>query len=148
MNNENLTKAKKVKNDEFYTRYADIEKEVSHYREQLEGKWVYSPCDDYRWSNFTKYFKDNFHHYGLKHYTCTNYDLGEGAYRYDYDGETETITPLEGNGDFRSEECTKIKDECDIICTNGPFSLFRDMIDWMNGATFKNKDGKWVKNAE
>ena len=129
--NENLIKAKKAKNDEFYTRYADIEKEISHYRDQLEGKWVYSPCDDYRWSNFPKYFKDNFHHYGLRHYTCTNLDLGDGAFRYDYDGETETITQLEGNGDFRSEECTKIKDDADIIITNPPFSQFRDFIRWM-----------------
>lgn len=103
------------------------------------------PCDDYRWSAFKTYFVDNFKELGLRHYTCTNIDLGEGAWRYDYDGETETIIPLE-DGDFRSEECTKIKDECDIIITNGPFSLFRDMIDWMNGATFKNKDGKWIQD--
>jgi len=130
--NEHLHKAKKNKNDEFYTRYADIEKEVSHYRDQLEGKWVYSPCDDYRWSNFPKYFKDNFHHYGLKHYTATCYDIGDGAWRYDYDGETETITPLQGNGDFQSEECTKIMKDCDIVITNPPFSLFRAFIKWLN----------------
>lgn len=132
MSNTHLHKAKKAKADEFYTRYTDIEKEVSHYRDQLEGKWVYSPCDDYRWSNFPKYFKDNFHHYGLKRYTCTNYDLGDGAYRYDYDGETETITPLQGNGDFRSEECTQIMKDCDIVITNPPFSLFRAFIKWLN----------------
>ena len=131
VNNKNLLDAKKAKNDEFYTRYADIEKEISHYRDQLEGKWVYSPCDDYRWSNFPKYFKDNFHHYGLKHYTCTNFDLGDGAWRYDYDGEKETITPLEGNGDFRSDECTRIKDDCDLVITNPPFSLFKELMEWL-----------------
>lgn len=130
--NKHLHEAKKKKNDEFYTRYADIEKEISHYRDQLEGKWVYSPCDDYRWSNFTKYFVDNFHHYGLKHYTCTNYDLGDGAFRFDYDGENTTITPLEGNGDFQSEECTQIMKDCDIVITNPPFSLFRAFIKWLN----------------
>ena len=145
--NEHLHKAKKAKNDEFYSRYADIEKEVSHYRDQLEGKWVYSPCSDYRWSNFTKYFKDNFHHYGLKHYTSTCYDIGDGAWRYDYDGETETITQLEENGDFRSEECTKIKDECDIVIENPPFSLFRDFIYWLDGGTFiNNNKGEYERN--
>lgn len=145
--NAHLHQAKKKKNDEFYTRYADIEKEVSHYRDQLEGKWVYSPCSDYRWSNFTKYFKDNFHHYGLKHYTSTCYDIGDGAWRYDYDGETETITQLEENGDFRSEECTKIKDECDIVIENPPFSLFRDFIYWLDGGTFiKNNKGEYERN--
>lgn len=131
-NNKNLHKAKKAKNDEFYTRYEDIEKELSHYAEHLKGKWVYSPCDDYRWSEFKNYFVQNFSAIGLTRYTCTNYDLGDGAFRYDYDGTTETITPLEGNGDFRREECTKIKDEADIVVTNPPFSLFKKFIGWMD----------------
>lgn len=128
--NSNLLNAKRNKNDEFYTRIEDIKKEIPHY--DLQGKWVYSPCDDYRWSAFKEYFVTNFSELGISHYTCTNYDLGDGAYRYDYDGEKETITPLEGNGDFRSEECTKIKDECDIICSNPPFSLWRQFIEWMD----------------
>ena len=131
-NTEHLHKAKKAKNDEFYTQYKDIEKEVSHYQDQLEGKWVYSPCDDYRWSNFPKYFTDHFKDLKLKHYTCTCYDIGDGAYRYDYDGENTTITQLEGNGDFQSEECTQIMKDCDIVITNPPFSLFRQFIKWLN----------------
>lgn len=131
-NNSHLHKAKKAKNDEFYTRYEDIENELSHYGEHLKGKWIYSPCDDYRFSQFKNYFVQNFSSLGLTHYTCTNYDLGDGAFRYDYDGETETVVPLQGNGDFRSEECTKIKEECDIVVTNPPFSLFREFIEWMD----------------
>lgn len=127
--NRNLNSARKAKNDEFYTRYEDIEKEMVHYGEYLKGKWVYSPCDDYRWSEFKNYFVTNFSKLGLSHYTCTNYDIGDGAWRYDYDGEKETITALKGDGDFRSEECTKIKDECDIVVTNPPFSLFRQFVE-------------------
>lgn len=133
INNKNLHKAKREKNDEFYTRYEDIEKEITHYWDYLKGKWVYSPCDDYRKSEFKNYFVTNFSDIGLSHYTCTNYDIGEGAWRYDYDGVTETVTPLEGNGDFRGDECTKIKDECDIVITNPPFSLFREFIKWLMG---------------
>lgn len=129
--NANLHSARKNKNDEFYTREIDIEKEISHYKEELKGKWVYSPCDDYRWSNFTKYFTEHFKEFELSHYTCTNYDIGDGAWRYDYDGENTTITRLEGDGDFRSSECTAIKDECDIVCTNPPFSLARDFFKWL-----------------
>ena len=143
--NSNLHRAKKNKNDEFYSRYEDIEKEMEHYTYQLYGMWVYSPCDDYRWSNFKKYFTNNFERLGLKHFTCTNYDLGEGAFRYDYDGEKETITRLEGNGDFRSEECTKIKDECDIVITNEPFSLFRDFIYWLDDGLFIKKGDNYVR---
>lgn len=53
--NTNLHNAKKGKNDEFYTRYEDIEKEIVHY--DLSGKSIYSPCDDYRWSNFVNTLK-------------------------------------------------------------------------------------------
>lgn len=66
--NTNLHKAKKEKNDEFYTRYEDIEKEVANYKEQIKGMWIYCPCDDYRLSNFWKYFYDNFNELQLK--TC------------------------------------------------------------------------------
>ena len=129
--NENLHRAKREKNDEFYTRYEDIEKEMVHYTEHLKGKAVYCPCDDFRWSNFVKYFKDNFHTLGLKGLVATNYDIGDGPWKYTYDGENETAYRLEGNGDFRSEECTRIKDECDIVITNPPFSLFREFVKWL-----------------
>lgn len=143
MKNTNLLKAKKAKNDEFYTRYEDIEKEVVHYKDQLEGRIVYCPCDDYRWSNFPKYFKDHFQEYKLKRLICTNYDIGDGAYRYDFDGVNEVVEELKGNGDFRSEECTKIKDMPGVIViTNPPFSLFRAFIAWLREDENK-EEGLW-----
>lgn len=149
MSNAHLHKAKKAKSDEFYTRISDIEKELSHYQDQLQGKWVYSPCSDYRWSKFVEYFTDHFQDLKLKHYTSTCYDIGDGAWRYDYDGENTTITQLEENGDFRSPECTAIKDACDIVIENPPFSLWRDFIFWLDGGTFsKNKDGKVVRDVK
>lgn len=143
MKNTNLLKAKKAKNDEFYTRYEDIEKEVVHYKDQLEGRIVYCPCDDYRWSNFPKYFKDHFQEYKLKRLICTNYDIGDGAYRYDFDGKNEVVEELKGNGDFRSEECTRIKDMPGVIViTNPPFSLFRAFIAWLREDENK-EEGLW-----
>ena len=59
-NNSNLHKAKKAKNDEFYTQLSDIENELSHYKEHFNGKVVYCNCDDPRQSNFVKYFQINF----------------------------------------------------------------------------------------
>lgn len=38
---------------------------------------------------------------------------------------------LEGDGDFRSEEVTKLRDEADIVVTNPPFSLFREFLAWL-----------------
>lgn len=77
MKNSSLQAAKKAKNDEFYTLYEDIANEVENY--DLRGMKVYCPCDDYRKSNFVKYFKDNFQKLGITHLTATNYDIGEGA---------------------------------------------------------------------
>lgn len=125
-NNKNLHKAKKAKNDEFYTRYEDIEKEICHY--DLRGKKIYCNCDDYRWSNFVKYFHDNFETLGIREICATGYDLGQGAYLYRFDGKDATVSKLEGNGDFRSEECVDILKECDVVVTNPPFSLFREYV--------------------
>ena len=65
-NNGNLNKAKAAKNDEFYTRLEDIEKELKHYTEHFKGKVVYCNCDDANRSNFFKYFSTNFQKLGLK----------------------------------------------------------------------------------
>ena len=60
MANENLNSAKKNKHDEFYTQLIDIEKEMRNYPSQFLNKTIYCNCDDYRKSNFVKYFHDNF----------------------------------------------------------------------------------------
>ena len=38
---------------------------------------------------------------------------------------------LEGDGDFRSREVTRLRDEADIVITNPPFSLFREFLAWL-----------------
>lgn len=130
--NKSAVRAQREKNDEFYTRLDDIESEVVHYKDQLRGRIIYCPCDDYRWSNFKKYFYEHFKDLGIKMLICTNYDIGDGAFKYVYDGVTETVTELKGNGDFRSPECTEIKDMPDIVVvTNPPFSLAKDFFRWL-----------------
>jgi hypothetical protein len=125
------------------------------------------PCDDPEWSNFTKYFAQNFETLGLKKLISTSYapDSKPDAIPYQptlfemespgYDPEkTQTKgkiftlthdktgdnvinvddlewTYLEGGGDFRSDEITKLRDEADIIVTNPPFSLFREFLAWL-----------------
>lgn len=77
MANQNLGDAKKAKNDEFYTQFHDIEKEINAYLDYDEdvfrGKTVLLPCDDPEWSNFTKYFAQNFERLGLKKLISTSY---------------------------------------------------------------------------
>jgi hypothetical protein len=77
MANSNLTQAKNAKNDEFYTQWTDIEREVQAYLEYdpdvFRGKVVLCPCDDPYESNFFKYFALHFNGFGLKKLIATCY---------------------------------------------------------------------------
>ncbi len=88
MANSNLTQAKTAKNDEFYTQYSDIEKEMSAYLEYDENvfkdKTILLPCDDPEWSNFTKYFAQNFERFGLKKLISTSYAVDSKNVKGDY----------------------------------------------------------------
>lgn len=124
--NSNLHQAKKAKCDEFYTQYADIEKELCHYKEQFEGKTVYCNCDNPDCSNFTKYFKDNFDTLKLKRLISTGYNAQGHGEALDFDAQGVVKKKLNGNGDFRSEECVELLKQADIVVTNPPFSLARE----------------------
>lgn len=132
--NTNLHKAKNAKNDEFYTQLTDVAKELMHYKKHFKDKIVFCNCDDPTWSAFWKYFHLNFAELGLKKLISTHYDREEATYKMEYTGgddndiEAGVKTPLEGNGDFRNQECLDLLDECDIVVTNPPFSLFRDYV--------------------
>ncbi len=164
--NNHMNKAKKAKNDELYTLIKDIEKELSHYKDQFKDKIVYCNCDNPNFSNFWKYFKDNFNELKLKKLIATYFVREHGKYKllnnskediYSYkweinkDNKEIIKTKLFGNGDFRSKECIEILEEIDIVCTNPPFSLFREYVDLLvkydkkfliigcyNAVTYKN----------
>lgn len=171
MANSNLTNAKNAKNDEFYTQYHDIEKEINAYIEYnpdvFRGKTILLPCDDPEWSNFTKFFAQNFERFGLKKLISTSYAADSKKYKFGYqptlfevnDPQFDTYKTkkhgkiftldhdksgdgridvndlewhyLEGDGDFKSKEIKKLRDEADIIITNPPFSLFREFLAWI-----------------
>lgn len=178
MANKNLNKAKETKNDEFYTQYSDIQKEIEAYLEYdpnvFRGKVVYCNCDDPFESNFFRYFVLNFNKLGLKQLITTSYKPSPVANTQlqlfgddktltkvkgrpkitankfiinevrdiDDDGEfnlkdvakqlkankNNEWTPLDGDGDFRSEESIDLLKQSDIVVTNPPFSLFREYI--------------------
>lgn len=173
MANDALLNAKKQKNDEFYTLYEYIQKEINAYLEYnpdtFRDKVVLCPCDDPEWSNFTKFFAQNFELLGLKKLISTSYSIESKKTKYgqyhqmsifemsspQYDEQksqirgriftlTRTVSKrkkidyddlewkyLEDDGDFQSEEVTRLRDEADIIVTNPPFSLFRDFVAWV-----------------
>ncbi|MDF1597740.1 MAG: adenine-specific methyltransferase EcoRI family protein [Acidimicrobiia bacterium] len=169
MANVNLSSARNAKNDEFYTQFSDIETEMNAYLEYdpdvFRGKTVLLPCDDPEWSNFTKYFAQNFEKLGLKKLISTSYAPTAVAYsmqptlfeaespQFDRaktkaDGKIFTLSRdvnndqridvndlewqyLVGDGDFRSDEVRRLRDEADMVITNPPFSLFREFLAWI-----------------
>lgn len=177
MANANLKNAKKQKNDEFYTQYQDIQKEVNAYLEYdnnvFRGKTILLPCDDPEWSNFTKFFAQNFENFGIKKLISTSFAVESKNLDIDYEPTLfETIDPrfdksktrcrgkiftltqdenhdgkiniddlkwnyLDGDGDFRSDEVKKLRDQADLIITNPPFSLFREFVGWIMEANKK-----------
>ena len=146
--NERLTEAKNNKKDEFYTQLSDIANELKHYKKHFKDKVVYCNCDDPRISNFFHYFSYNFEKLGLKKLITTCYknqqrDLfsqndKEQAIYLEYEGDKNGdnvpnpeeigIHILNGDGDFRSQECIELLKEADIVVTNPPFSLFREYV--------------------
>lgn len=174
MSNQTFKNAKDAKYDEYYTQYYDIEREIESYLDFnpdiFRGKTVLLPCDDPEWSNFTRYFAQNFELLGLKKLISTSYAPESKKYKGGYQlSWLETESPrfdklktnthgkifvltdditgdgiididdlqwdyLEGDGDFRSEEVTRLRDESDIIVTNPPFSLYREFFAWIMDA--------------
>ena len=146
--NKQLGQARRAKEDEFYTRLEDIERELSHYKPHFRGKTVLCNCDDPRISNFFHYFSHQFETLGLKRLITTCYknqdmDLfsrnkSERAIYLVYDGDKNGnripdpeeigIHELNGDGDFRSAECIELLKQADIVVTNPPFSLFREYV--------------------
>ena len=150
--NTRLRKASSAKKDEFYTQLSDIEKELRYYKQHFKGKTVLCNCDDPRVSNFFHYFSYNFEALGLKKlittcYKSQDFDLfsknaSEKAVYLEYCGDKNGdkvpnpdeigIKQLQGDGDFRSQECIKLMKKADIIVTNPPFSLFREYVAQLN----------------
>ena len=148
MANSNLSKAKREKNDEFYTQLSDIEKELRHYTKHFKGKTVLCNCDDPRVSNFFHFFSHNFEKLKLKKLITTCYKnkntnifspqkdkkgvyleyLGDKNGNRVPDPSEIGVHPLEDDGDFRKNGCLKLLKEADIVVTNPPFSLFREYV--------------------
>lgn len=127
---DSINKAKKAKNDEFYTQYSDIEKELENYdKDKFKDKIIYLPCDR-PISNFVAYFKEHYEDYKYKElvYTYIAREENEEVFAYRFDGKKETKTKLRGNGAFQSDECVEIMKQADWVITNPPFSVLQIFI--------------------
>ena len=131
--NETLHNAKVGKNNEFYTLLDDVETELCHYSDKFRNKTVLCNCDDSN-SAFWEYFHTHFAELGLKKLIATHYDTTYPTYARLYEGGNDSIIEscdtkqLTGNGDFRSDECLDFLEEADIVVTNPPFTMFKEMM--------------------
>ena len=129
-NNSNLGAAKAAKNDEFYTQYADIQKEVNAYLEYnpdtFRDKTVLLPCDDPEWSNFTRFFAQNFERLGLKRLISTSYAVESKKYK-DYQP-----TLFETESPWFDADKTRIKGKIFEVTrdTNGSGRIDIDDLEW------------------
>ena len=148
--NKNLKQAKKNQKDEFYTQLPDIERELKHYQNHFKNKVVYCNCDDPRVSNFFHYFSYKFESLKLKKLITTCYknqdvDLfssnnSERAIYLEYEGDRNKnripdreeieVRHLQGDGDFRSEECIELLKQSDIVVTNPPFEFEQWIVEY------------------
>ena len=138
MTNSNLHLARATKDDEFYTRYGDIQREMEKY--DFSYRIVYLNCNDADTSEFYRYFKTNFEKLRLWGLIATclaeprtffNLDDGDRPRWVEYNGKEEKRYHMKGDGDFRSRECLDTLKGADIVISNPPFSLFREYIDTM-----------------
>ena len=129
-NNTNLGAAKAAKNDEFYTQYADIQKEVNAYLEYnpdtFRDKTVLLPCDDPEWSNFTRFFAQNFERLGLKRLISTSFAVESKKYK-DYEP-----TLFETGSPWFDTDKTRIKGKIFELTrdTNGSGRIDIDDLEW------------------
>lgn len=137
MANTNLANAKTGKNDEFYTQYPDIQKEINAYLEYdpdvFRGKTVLLPCDDPEWSNFTKFFAQNFEAFGLKKLISTSYAVESKRIKDWQPTFFETDSPYYDAGKSRTNGKIFVLDK--DINGDGRFSI--DDLQW----SYLNGDG-------
>ena len=136
--NKHLHTARKAKNDEYFTLCSDAAAEILRHAPQLKGKRVLCPFSDYRYSQVVRCLVEFYHILGLAHLTATCIDNGEGAWRFDYDGETFTVSRLTQGGSFDTPEVTEIMHNSDVVIDNPPFSKFRAIIHWLMNAQKTN----------
>ena len=137
-NHDTMLVAKKMKRNEFYTHFEDIENEVMRYRQYFRDKSVFLNCNDGNWSEFYKFFVINFDSFGLRKLVSLDYNPDGNAKAYileddlNKDGFVDendlVIEELNGTGGFETEESLKYLNECDIVVTNPPFSEFRFFV--------------------
>ena len=137
--NTNLARAKTAKNDEFYTRFDDINAEVIRYRKFFKGKSVFCNCNDGLDSQFFNFFLKNFDAFQLVRLVAIKYNENGHGVKYEVsddinkdgfiDEEDIVTTNLLGDGGFGTDESITELEKCDIVCTNPPFSVFRDFVE-------------------
>lgn len=130
-NNSNLTTARRVKNNEYYMLYSQIENELYNYIEYFNNKTIYCPIDKLNYEKeqgFVDFFRNNMDLLGIKKIICTIYNPNGKGVVISYDNNSSIVQTLRGDGAFASTECKNYMLASDIIVTNPSFSTARLFI--------------------
>lgn len=132
MANSNLAAAKAAKNDEFYTQWADIEREMNAYLEfdpnAFRDKVILLPCDDPEWSNFAKFFALHFTEYGIKKLISTSFAPNSKPHVPEYQPTLfELESPIYDENKTRSHGKKFVLERKDL---NGDGSVNIDDLKW------------------
>lgn len=105
-------------------------------KELFKEKTLFLPCDDYRWSGFSKWFIPRIKEYGIKKLICRSYEKSGHGKIYINENGKEYISDTQGHGSFLEPEAEKYKQEADFILTNPPFSIKKIFLEWCKGKPY------------
>ena len=144
-----LSRAKRRRRDEFYTRLSDVAAEVACYPDGFRDKVVLCPADDFRVSAFFRFFLEGFGSLGLSGLLASAFSRRHGdllerggpgfwaeVCESGVDVSDVEARLFRGDGDFRGSEVAVLLERSDVVVTNPPFSLFREFMSWLEGKEF------------
>ena len=134
-----MNRAKVLQRDEFYTRREDIEAEMVFYERFFRGRSVFLPCDDFRVSEFFRFFVRNRERLGVRRVSASAWKQGPDLFGGGEPAPWAVVSASgavngwhRGDGDFRSDEVSdRFLDDDPIVVTNPPFSLFGEFFGWL-----------------
>lgn len=146
MANSNLQAAKEAKNDEFYTQFNDIQKEIQAYldydKDAFKRKTVYCNCDDPYESNFFRYFVLNFKKLGLKQLITTSYKPSPVANtQLELFGDSNTLKKTKGRLKITANKF--VINEVHDFDSDGEYNL-KDVAEQLKA----NKNNEWAPLKE
>ena len=130
-NNSSLTKARAIKNNEYYIPYSAVEDELIYYMDYFKDATIYCPVDKLNAEQenaFEKFFVENMKFLGIKKLICTYYNPNQNGVANIYTENSSITITLHSDGSFNTKECKNYMHMADIVVANPSGSTARQFI--------------------